>query len=252
MATNDAAEDSLDSLDLKKRARRRLVGAAALALLAVIVLPVVMDSEPKPVAQDIQVRIPSQDGVGLATKVLPNKTLATPLPAVQEKSPEIPAPVLAAANAASESRDAAKSESKSDTKSEAKTDTKAKPETKAAEKPVDKAKADKPQDKSTEKAGADKTVKKAEEARAAAALEGKASSSGQWVVQLGAYQNTGNVKLLLSKLKELGVPAYTEKLDSQEGAKIRVRAGPFPSKEAAEKAQNRIKIIGVDGPVGQK
>ncbi|HEY3432004.1 MAG TPA: SPOR domain-containing protein [Rhodocyclaceae bacterium] len=249
MATNDAAEDSLDSLDLKKRARRRLVGAAALALLAVIVLPVVMDSEPKPVAQDIQVRIPSQDGVGLATKVLPNKTLATPLPAVQEKSPETPAPVLAAANAASET---VKSESKSDTKSEAKTDTKAKPETKAAEKPVDKAKADKPQDKSTDKAGADKTVKKAEEARAAAALEGKASSSGQWVVQLGAYQNTGNVKLLLSKLKELGVPAYTEKLDSQEGAKIRVRAGPFPSKEAAEKAQTRIKIIGVDGPVGQK
>jgi len=244
MATNDAAEDSLDSLDLKKRARRRLVGAAALALLAVIVLPVVMDSEPKPVAQDIQVRIPSQDGVGLATKVLPNKSLATPLPAVQEKSPDIPAPVIAAANSASESRDAAKSEAKADTK--------AKPETKAAEKPVDKAKADKPQDKSADKAGADKTVKKAEEARAAAALEGKASSSGQWVVQLGAYQNTGNVKLLLSKLKELGVPAYTEKLDSQEGAKIRVRAGPFPSKEAAEKAQTRIKIIGVDGPVGQK
>jgi DedD protein len=42
-----------DNLDIKKRARRRLVGAAALALLAAIVLPMMMDQEPRSASQDI-------------------------------------------------------------------------------------------------------------------------------------------------------------------------------------------------------
>ena len=67
-------------LQLKKRARRRLVGAIALALLAVIILPMVMDSEPRPLSQDIQVRIPSQDSTGFAAKVLTGKPPATPMP----------------------------------------------------------------------------------------------------------------------------------------------------------------------------
>ena len=51
MSENDA------QLELKKRARRRLVGAAALAVLAAIVLPMVMDQAPKQQpAQDIQIR----------------------------------------------------------------------------------------------------------------------------------------------------------------------------------------------------
>ncbi len=45
----------------KKRARRRLVGAVALVLAAVIGLPMVLDSEPKPLADDIAIQIPSQD-----------------------------------------------------------------------------------------------------------------------------------------------------------------------------------------------
>jgi DedD protein len=45
----------------KKRARRRLVGAIALALLVAIGLPMVLDSEPKPLASDIDIKIPSKD-----------------------------------------------------------------------------------------------------------------------------------------------------------------------------------------------
>jgi DedD protein len=72
------------------------------------------------------------------------------------------------------------------------------------------------------------------------------------VVQLGAYKEAGNVKLLLSKLKGVGVPAYTEKYESAQGPRTRVRAGPFASQEAAEKARSRIRIIGVDGPVAPR
>ena len=261
MATNDAAEDSPDSLDLKKRSRRRLVGAAALALLAIIVLPIVMDNEPKPVAQDIQIRIPSQDGDGLATKAVAGKSPLVPVPPPQDKTPEMLPPVAKLDESAaktepkSDVKPEAKPEAKADVKSDAKAaEGKAKAEAKSADKPADKGadktKTEKAQDKPAAKDGKDS--KKAEEARAAAALEGKSSGSGQWVVQLGAYQNTGNVKLLLSKIKELGLPAYTEKLDGPDGTKTRVRAGPFPSQDAAEKARTKIKIIGVDGPVGQK
>jgi DedD protein len=54
-------ESSDPQLHLKKKARRRLVGAVAIAGLAAVVLPMVMDEEPKQVVQDIQIRIPGQD-----------------------------------------------------------------------------------------------------------------------------------------------------------------------------------------------
>ena len=56
-----ASTDSDLQTDLRKRARRRLLGAIALALTAAIVLPIVMDHEPRPPAQDIAVRIPTRD-----------------------------------------------------------------------------------------------------------------------------------------------------------------------------------------------
>ncbi len=45
----------------KKRARRRLVGAVALVLAVVIGLPMILDSEPKPLPDDIAIQIPSKD-----------------------------------------------------------------------------------------------------------------------------------------------------------------------------------------------
>lgn len=278
MAATDVADDQLD---LKKRARRRLVGAAALALTAIVVLPMVMDREPKPVAQDILVRIPSQDSAEFTAKPAPAKRTAAaenddvavaapadaaaaataaiaaktaadskPQAAVAEAPAVKPEPKQDAKPAetkAAEVKAPAKPEPKPEAKQVAKADSK--PETK----PADKSAKDKSADKSADKAGA---AKKADEARAVAALEGKSSDSkssgGQWVVQIGAYQNAGNVKLIVAKMKEVGVASYTEKLDSPQGPRIRVRAGPFPSRDAAEKAQTKLKIIGVSGPVAQK
>ena len=121
---------------------------------------------------------------------------------------------------------------------------------KLADKPAAAKPADKPVEKTQTKSPDKPADKKAEEARAADALSGSATE--QWVIQLGAYKETGNVKLLLSKLKGMGVPAYTEKFDSPQGPRTRVRAGPFASKEAAEKAHVKVKVIGVDGPVAPK
>lgn len=234
MAEQDTSADA--DLQLKKRARRRLVGAIALALLAVIVLPMVMDREPRPAGQDIQVRIPGQDAGSLAAKVMPGKSVSTPLPAPEPKAVAEPVPI-------------AKPEARMP---EIAATTPGVPPNKAAEAPA----AATPPAKLVEpKAPAAKAVEKPAEKLAAKPIaESKpaAESEGQWVVQLGAFKEAGNVKLLLSKLKGVNVPAYTEKYESPHGSRTRVRAGPFPSQEAAEKARTRIKIIGVDGPVAPK
>ena len=66
---------------------------------------------------------------------------------------------------------------------------------------------------------------------------------------IGAYREEGNVAILRAKLKAEGYPSYTEKL----GDKIRVRAGPFPNKAAADKAAARIqKVLGVSASVAAK
>lgn len=229
MTENTAASDS--DLQLKKRARRRLVGAVALALLAAIVLPMVMDHEPRPAQQDIQVRIPSQDAGSFTSRVLPGAATATPLPPVAEaKKPE------------------SKPEPKPEVKPEAAPAEPValpKPEIKPEPKPVAKPEA-KPDAKSAETLRAEKILAGADVAKA----DTHKPESGQWVLQLGAYAEHGNVKVLQDKIKELGYPSYTEKVSTPQGERIRVRAGPFSSKAAAEKAQARLKQIGAGGPPG--
>src|SRR6185369_3470834 len=70
------AESAEDVNTLKRRGRRRLVGAIALVLAAVIVLPMVFDSEPKVGAPPVSVRIPGEEEVGFTPKVTPK----TPAP----------------------------------------------------------------------------------------------------------------------------------------------------------------------------
>lgn len=253
----DSAASLDQQPDLKKRARRRLVGAAALALLAAIVLPMVMDHEPRPAGQDIQVIIPAQDSPsGVAARILPGKPAAAPLPpptatppAVTPTPPSVTPPPETAAQKAAKAEAAAAAEAAALAAKALAGTAKApdnlvgKSEKPIAPKPADQATAPKP----AEKSAAKPAEPKAEEAHAAAP-----GSATEWVVQLGAYKETGNVKLLLSKLKGMGVIAYTEKFDSPQGPRTRVRAGPFATREAAEKARAKAKIVGVDGPVAPK
>lgn len=225
-------DTSPEDLQLKKRARRRLVGAAALALFAVIVLPMVMDREPRPLNQDIQVRIPSQDSTGFASRLLPGKPVATPMPAPEPKPVEQKAEAQAKPEAAPATSTAVPAPAKPAAQASAA------PPVKPAEKQAAQAKKAEPAEKPAAKAAAD----------ARPATDG----AGQWVIQLGAFRDAGKVNNLMSKLKGINVPAYTEKTETPQGPLTRVRAGPFASQEAAEKARGRLKIIGVDGPVAPK
>ena len=70
-----AQEQQQDVETLKRRGRRRLVGAVALVLLAVIVLPMVFDPEPRGTAP-VSVRIPGEDETPFAPKPPPKKLAA--------------------------------------------------------------------------------------------------------------------------------------------------------------------------------
>ena len=67
------AEQQQDVDTLKRRGRRRLVGAVALVLLAVIVLPMVFDPEPRPPAPPVSVRIPGEDEAPFKPKAVAPK-----------------------------------------------------------------------------------------------------------------------------------------------------------------------------------
>ena len=51
--------DEADELELKKRARRRLVGAVVLVLLVVTLVPLLLDNEPRQISDDVEINITS-------------------------------------------------------------------------------------------------------------------------------------------------------------------------------------------------
>ncbi|WP_374682757.1 SPOR domain-containing protein [Accumulibacter sp.] len=219
-------ESSDPQLHLKKKARRRLVGAVAIAGLAAVVLPMVMDEEPKQPVQDIQIRIPGQDQQPfdpgeLVARSSPPAVVAT---GNDEHVAALPADAPAVAEKAEEKR----------------------PEhaAKPAAKPVDKSppkKAEKPVPPP-----APAVVKKPEPPPPPPP---PVASDGQYVILVGAFADPANVKKLVAKIDRAGVATYTEILNSPAGKRTRVRAGPFPNREAAEKALDKLKKIGVGGVV---
>src|SRR6266508_996099 len=55
----DNADLAVD--ELRRKARRRLVGAIVLALAAAVLLPLLLEKEPKPLGDDVSVQIPPVD-----------------------------------------------------------------------------------------------------------------------------------------------------------------------------------------------
>ncbi len=55
--------------DLRRRARRRLVGAIVLALSAAVFVPMLLESEPKPLGEDVSVKIPPVDNGKFVNKL---------------------------------------------------------------------------------------------------------------------------------------------------------------------------------------
>src|SRR5690606_12657811 len=93
------SRDEVAADELRRRARRCLVGAIAMVLAAVIVLPIVLDSEPQPLPENIPIQIPGRNSAFQAdlraqspTASLPPSQVAAPVPAETAAGGTMPAP----------------------------------------------------------------------------------------------------------------------------------------------------------------
>ena len=153
------AAESLEAM--RKRARHRLIGAAALVLIGVIGFPLLFDSQPRPIDVDIVINIPEKNKVAPlaatpsvvaasqaeappppAPQPVEKETLVTAVPVEKMIVPAVTAaPDKATAKAGTqtpapvETKPDAKATAKTDTKTDAKSD--AKPAVKADAKPID-------------------------------------------------------------------------------------------------------------------
>lgn len=235
-ALSNAPAESVEAI--RKRARHRLLGSVVLVLGAVIGLPLLFDSQPRPVAIDTPIVIPDRNQAAPLLAPSAAKQAALPKEVVVD-APEAPV-VLASekgtvANASA--LDPHEEVVTKDTKLAAKTETKpeakpeAKPETKIAQKAeakVDTKQEPKPEPK-TDSKSADHAVRS--------------------VVQVGAFADLAKAKEARSKLEQAGLKTYTQDVDTKEGKRTRVRVGPFATKEEADKTAEKIRKLNLPATV---
>ena len=73
--------------------------------------------------------------------------------------------------------------------------------------------------------------------------------AGGFVVQVAALRDADKVSEVQSALKSKGIASFTESVSTKGGAVTRVRIGPFPTREAAEKRRDELSAIGFSGNV---
>ena len=234
--------------ELRVRARRRLAGAIALVLAAVVVLPMLLDSEPVPVADDISIRIPDRNASFQGA--LPTSP-ASPAPGAEQSATTpgttgqvTPASPVALAPAGALQNPAQVPEAKLEDKP--KDPPKPKPETKEPPKPSSSSKL---------------TARSEDGARAIAMLEGRAPDSGQpaakpapkpaakgnFVVQVASYGSQADAQSRREKLYAAGITnAFIEPVTVNGKSVFRLRVGSFPSREAAQAAQTRLRTLGYE------
>jgi DedD protein len=195
------AARSDQATELHIRTRRRLIGAAALLLAAVIMLPMVLDPTPRPVPDSVAIDIPS------------------------DKTPFTPRLSTPAATSAAGVRPAAP----------------------VTEEPTGKAQAAASKEAAAEVPGKVATAPTQDAAVANPAAGGVANA--QFALQAAALASEGSARDLVAKLKKAGFSPYTEKVSTQSGDRIRVRIGPFATREDAEQARAKLKTLGINAGV---
>lgn len=212
MAQDNLQPQTDQELEFKKRARRRLVGAIALVLLMIVVLPMILqDRTAQAPKQDVVVSIPSQDqglsqSEAQSSEAQPSAAEVAPVP-IQQAAPES-SPV----------------------------------EQKTTEAPTPVASNDKPAE--ALKAEAPKQEPAKTEAKAP-----ESKVSGSYFVQIGVFSDPDNVKQMQDKLSAKGLKTRAESIDTAKGQKTRLRVGPFADKKEAETALEKVKSLSLTGMI---
>ena len=204
--TSNSPAESVDVL--RRRARHRLIGASVLVVLAVIVFPLLFDTQPRPVAVDIAVDIPDR---------------ATAKPLVDTSKQK---PLSAAAGL----------DAKEEVVPETKPKVDVKPEVAVAATAA------------TSATATVAMTPQAPVTPEAAKVEPKADTNSKdtgarFVVQAGTFSDEAKLREVRSKLEKAGITTYTQVIEGKDGRRVRVRVGPFNKRDDADKIANKIKQL---------
>ena len=245
-ARQPAFDDSAPVLAARTRARRRLIGAVVLLGVGIVGFPILFETQPRPVAVDIPIETPQRDrGVvaQMAPRSVPAPTEPTtepvpvpePGPAVVLPSPPplAPGPVPTPAPAPVPARTAPPAPS-------------AAPATPTAGAPTS------PPAAASAGAAAPTPSRPDSGARARALLEAgtaSAPAAARFVVQVGAFSDANALREARTKVEKLGLKTYTQAVETEAGARTRVRVGPFATREEAEGAAGRLRGGGLPAAI---
>jgi len=218
-ATPAAGAGTAQAVDAARtRARRRLIGAVLLLGIGVIAFPLLFETQPRPIPVDIAIEIPRKDGA--PPLAVPASRPAAAPPAASRPAPPMPVLTESKADAGKDVTAAVEAPAKPAAKPE--------PAPKAVAPPLPSAPVPAPT--------------KAESPPAAEA-------PGRFVVQVGAFADAGVAREARAKVEKLGLRTYTQAVDTDSGKRIRVRLGPFPSRDDADKAAAKVKAAGLPAAV---
>ncbi|MEI6546816.1 MAG: SPOR domain-containing protein, partial [Burkholderiales bacterium] len=69
---------------------------------------------------------------------------------------------------------------------------------------------------------------------------------GKYLIQVGAFSSDSAASAALERIQGAGLRGFTEKIKTDRGERIRVRAGPFPTRDVAEQAREKLKATGLE------
>lgn len=263
---NDAVQHA------RTRARQRLVGAAVLLVIGIIGFPLVFESQPRPIPVDIAIDIPKRDGA--APLVVPAErpnVSASPAPGLEVHSTSAarteagrPAGGTAAKSpTAAKTGDAIITETKAEAGRDVASARPALAPTSPAAKPAVKPSAlpplvvandarrkpePSPLRPATTTTPTTDTPAPSDAARARALLDGKpvaAAEAPRYVVQVGAFAEAEAAREVRVKVEKLGMKTYTQIAQTPSGSRIRVRVGPFTTRDEADRALAKARAAGV-------
>ena len=253
MAMAEAADINVD--ELRRRARRRLVGAVVLALGVAVVVPMLLETEQKPLPEDVSVKIPPIDDGKFENRLGEHRATDAPAPAAV-------APADAAKNGAAKDDPASAPPraSRYDTRipetpanAAAPSPPAVAPQSAAAPPPAAPPQTTAASPKAAPQLAnappAAAATSKAPEPRAADAQTHALAAHDGFAVQLAAFADDKGANALAGRLKKAGYTAYTEPLKTSKGTLWRVRVGPYSSREAAIAARDKLKAEGQSGIV---
>ncbi|NKB38308.1 MAG: hypothetical protein GKR93_14280 [Gammaproteobacteria bacterium] len=207
---------------MERRLKERLIGAAVLVMLAVILIPMVLDDRSETDMKITESNIPARPDDGFNSRIVPlRESELTPVISHMPEELKSDEEVAAAQVTSSTSEPIVVEEEKQQTI-----------------KPVEPA-------KTSDVLMDEKQVDIQKEP----ALDNNQLAATAWVVQLGSFSSQENATALNLKLREAGYPAFVEPVKRQSGIAYRVRVGPellrSDARKLAEKLLKNMQIEGI-------